>query len=570
MPKAQKSSTQDKPREWTLMFYFASDNPLAPGILSQLKSIQQAGFHPEVNVVAQYDPYTERAPLHVFDVNKIAKVTARKADTPYQIGVKPNDAFDTFVPNLVLDKLWIEKENVAMVKAAMGEPGANYQQPRPPNPFKKKKANAADNGQEPGPRDSLESFINFCHESYPARHYMLFILGHGLVVGNDMFLFDEHAAQRSLSLKDMGKLLSSFRKKVNKAGQEFEFLSLHSCSMSALEVAYELQDTANYMLASEGPAFVGSWPYRQILMRIFQDVVEREPNVQNTLKKIFSYCLHNSTDFQLAGYSFDLCLCNLSKVAQFKKPLSELSTTLAKAVPDRVAQECILLAHWDAQSYWGESYTDLYDFCLRLSKRCQEAQETSKANGKLRAIQGACDAVIKSLEPGEDKLIISSGIAGADYQYSHGLSVFFPWAEPGGKFWLEEYGAYRFNSGSSNTKWREFLSKYFASTIREPRGSESSAKGRSLRAPRREEILLDGMALRGTGSGGQLDGPPPEGGKGSGSDATGKGSGSDATGKGSGSDATGAFGGTVIKNYPHFTLAQPKTNDKRRAVRKKR
>ena len=33
-------------KEWTLMFYFASDNPLAAGIVSQLKSIKQAGFHP--------------------------------------------------------------------------------------------------------------------------------------------------------------------------------------------------------------------------------------------------------------------------------------------------------------------------------------------------------------------------------------------------------------------------------------------------------------------------------------------------------------------------------------------
>ncbi len=37
-------------KEWTLMFYFASDNPLAAGIVSQLKSIKQAGFHPEINV----------------------------------------------------------------------------------------------------------------------------------------------------------------------------------------------------------------------------------------------------------------------------------------------------------------------------------------------------------------------------------------------------------------------------------------------------------------------------------------------------------------------------------------
>jgi hypothetical protein len=32
--------------------------------------------------------------------------------------------------------------------------------------------------------------------------------------------------------------------------------------MSAVEVAYELKGKADYMIASQGLSFVGSWPYR--------------------------------------------------------------------------------------------------------------------------------------------------------------------------------------------------------------------------------------------------------------------------------------------------------------------
>ena len=53
---------------------------------------------------------------------------------------------------------------------------------------------------------------------------------------------------------------------------ELELLSFHSCSMSGLEVAAELEGTAKYILASQGPALVGSWPYRQILLRVFNDL----------------------------------------------------------------------------------------------------------------------------------------------------------------------------------------------------------------------------------------------------------------------------------------------------------
>lgn len=33
----------DKEREWTVMFYRASDDPLAPSVVSQLKAIKDAG-----------------------------------------------------------------------------------------------------------------------------------------------------------------------------------------------------------------------------------------------------------------------------------------------------------------------------------------------------------------------------------------------------------------------------------------------------------------------------------------------------------------------------------------------
>src|ERR1041385_1249762 len=90
-------------KKWTLMFYFASDNPLAPGVVSQLKSIQQAGFHPDANVIARFVPEVENAPAQIFDVNLIKKL---RAGGRHKIGVTANDPF---VPSLVRDRLWGEQ-----------------------------------------------------------------------------------------------------------------------------------------------------------------------------------------------------------------------------------------------------------------------------------------------------------------------------------------------------------------------------------------------------------------------------------------------------------------------------
>jgi hypothetical protein len=477
-------------KEWTLMFYFASDNPLAPSIVSQLKAIKQAGYHPEANVIAQFDPQTAGTPTHVFDVNLVEKLKSRGEAN---IGFGSNDPF---VRKLMDDKLWRDqkdrdgkfiKERIRETLNGSLAEGFAYDPPEPPPDRNGREPGASGEPTELGPKKSLGKFLKFCSDNYPARHYMLFILGHGLVVGNDVFLFDEHADEPSLSLLGLGEVISEFKREVDKQGSAFELIGFHSCSVSSLEVAYELQGTANYMLASQGPAFVGSWPYRQILIRIFNDLEElrvngRKVDVKEMLGKIFSYCLHNSGDFMLAGYSFDLCLCNLDKVAEIKKPLEELADTLVYGLANPLIRDAIVLAHWKAQSFWQESYTDLFDFCLCLSNHCNEYERaTGEMSETMTNIYRACGEVMARLEKerprsDDDNFIVRAEFAGPAYQYSHGQSVFFPWAEPSSDSpIMESYRRYRFRE----TSWHTFLEKYFAETLRETRKSEAAAAAAS-------------------------------------------------------------------------------------------
>ncbi|HEX8845171.1 MAG TPA: clostripain-related cysteine peptidase [Pyrinomonadaceae bacterium] len=515
-----------KEREWTLMFYFASDNPLAPGVVTQLKAIKEAGFHPNVNVVTQFDPQTVGTPTHIFDVNIIEKL---KTHGGSNIGFCASD--DPFVRDLLEDKLWrnqktrcgdkVREKFKELLKSCHNI--NDYDPPLPPANRGGRAYPARGVPQEPSPKESLESFLDFCRIRYPARHYMLFILGHGVVVGNDIFLFDEHADVQSLTLKELGQVLKTFKEEIDPEGSRLELISFHSCSVSALEVAYELKGTANelkgaanYMLATQGPAFVGSWPYRQILIRVFKE--GSKVNVKKLVVDIFYLCLYNSTDFLLAGYSFDLCLCNLDKVGDIKDGVQELARALIAAlelrkpgsatalplpckpetVPDMtralvglLAENFILLSHWKAQSYWQESYTDLVDFCICFIRLCDEYAEKSgdPLPCELERIKAACCKVRDLLKKEElkddpefkcyDKIIVRNEFAGPAYQYSHGLSVYFPWSEPeaDNPIWSQpkadppfvgEYEKYDFEE----TCWRAFLLRYFEVTKRETRMQE--------------------------------------------------------------------------------------------------
>ena len=618
-------------KEWTLMFYFASDNPLASTIVSQLKALKDAGYHPDANVIAQFDPHVVNTPVHVFDVNGVNKFwNPGKAE----VGFAPNDPF---IRDLVLDRLWGEKDEelrCAVVRhVQVHNSKMKFDPPKP---------SAAMSGEQ-DPKDALTNFLSFCREYYPARHYMLFILGHGQVVGNDTLLYDDHAggSKNSLLLTELGEVLRTFNSDVHNDREpgEVEMIGLHSCSMSAMEVAYELKGATNYLLASQGPAYVGSWPYKQILIRIFTDLncdltpadvngshkgrpgkqslvekllkpedpitrfvrnelttetkaalkkhkpgtrpdatlvsaivadlndllntkaiagseefikvpssngigqlkkldpselnatglrrfnrillaeafpeIARHPkvNLEAMLSKIFYYCLYNSFDYQLAGYPYDMCLANLTKVSGTEDAINNLADSLIKGLNDRnpITKQLILLAHWDAQSFYQEDYVDLYDFCCCLVRRYKETKRYVRPIQCIKAIVDACEEMMKVLEKGCDQMITHAAFSGAAFQYSHGMSIYFPWTEPvASDMWEKHYPEYRLNKA---TRWREFLKVYFKETMRQTRAKELEAVGQQPNPVPLSAELLELMGQIGAkvfDADGQLQKPGPD------------------------------------------------------------
>lgn len=441
--------------EWTIMVFFAGDPHLSPSMTAQLKAIKDAGFQENTSVLVHYDPNERGVATTTFDINSY-----RKKEKGTIIG----DGKDPYVRNLVEDAI----------------DGAH-------------KINTAD--------QSLRSFLEIgASEKYKAKHYMLFLVGHGVIVGNDMFLPDADP-QSGISLEQLGDTLRHFRGSIPKDA-EFELLGLHSCSMSGIEVAFELKNTARYMMATEGASFVASWPYRQLLKRILNAIDNTKPNklkreidseclinnntevdVDCLIKSIHGLSYHNSTDFMFSGLSADLCLCSLNEdlVDALKDPVEKLARALKEAMkptPDWDPEkewrgvELIKLAHLEAQSYFQETYTDLYDFCLCLSRRCDKDQQ-------FEDLKTACDEVITALAVGEKNVIVQSNHFGPLFQYSHGLSVFFPWQRPIeqepvalDENMMSRYEKYEFTKAFGKDSWLSFLKEYFTATQRKSREEE--------------------------------------------------------------------------------------------------
>lgn len=508
----------DEMKEWTIMFYFAGDNPLAPLVVPQLKSIKDAGFQQNTNVLVYFDPSERGVPTKIYDVNRNRKKARREKARQLARGqgkkISESDIGDGAEP--VVRNL---KEDEVTITGS--------------SPAARALKRVLEGNIELEADEALESFITFCREKHPARHYILFLVGHGLIVGNDAFLPDDNPVS-AITLLRLGEIMKGFADGVKKQEEKgaFELLALHSCSMSGIEVAYQLKGTANYMMATEGPTFAGDWHYRQMLKKSFNvadeenDVepgakkkgagqVVTDPKVLDLIESLYFLTLDNANDYNQAGYSHDLTLCSLApkKYEDLTVSIKNLAVKLREGLKQsrtddrgRRIKELVLLAHLESQSYWGESYTDLFDFCLCLSDRCDP-------NGDLKDIHEACTGVIDKLKPIRNNdilerfnaLVIHSDNVGWEFQYSHGFSVYFPWSKPietrsdekryaGAKATkarkatkaakdneqqkgaLQRYGEYaftkEFKAGSKDESWLSFLEVYFTETERaRPEGS---------------------------------------------------------------------------------------------------
>ena len=437
----QPSPTTNNLNNWTIMFFFASDMDLSPLNVSQIKTLKEAGFQKSTEVLLYFDSNEKGVPTRLFNVNR-----ERRGNPPQTyIG----DGRDPYVRNFLPDEI---------LPSDMDPQKGEYTTAL---------WKALPKGDSLRADKALENFIGYCVENHPAKHYLLFVVGHGQIVANDAFLFDENPAS-GITLIELGGILRRFTTKVEQQGGAFELLGLHSCSMSAIEVAYELKGTAKYMIASEGFSFVGSWPYRQLLKKIFNTTERNDDDVQTLIQRVYELSLYNATDFAFSGYSHDLALCSLApeKIEAFMVPFLRLTAILRQSLDDPRdprGRQFIQLAHLKSQSFWRESYTDIYDFCKCLKENYDDVGPVAKA----------CSDVMDVLKVQDDPftgLVVFSDNFGWEYQFAHGLSIYFPWNRPLGpvrKSPLYRYEKYAFSKDyPRGNSWHKFLDEYLKKTMR--------------------------------------------------------------------------------------------------------
>jgi hypothetical protein len=375
---------------WTIMVYISGDNVLDNFAIESLKKLRDgAGYG--VTVEFLFDPNQENEP---------------QRENSYD-GTQPMNA------SLFRE---LKNERTASQKGAPGVAPVNMAAPKTL-------------------KDFIDSVIPRTDALNDAnRHYGLILWGHG-----PELLFDaEQPPKNKSGAEPDGKYLTPAKlglalreakppvgerpkvglnpgEKATESSSKFDFIAFDACSMSMVEVAAELQEYAEFMIASQDDVPDQSFPYDKILPLFWKggDARDSCTKIPQEYKNAFR------DYFPAPGPVINITLSclNLQNIDKFTGLLRELSTELQRlAYASGDARKAIIRARSVSRDFVLGLYVDIYDFCQKL-----QAEENLDTD-----LKSICEKICIGLRDKGD-LVLDNQTNEQKNMQCHGLSIYLPY-----------------------------------------------------------------------------------------------------------------------------------------------
>jgi hypothetical protein len=277
-------------------------------------------------------------------------------------------------------------------------------------------------------------------------------------------------------------------------GQRLSILGFDSCVMGMLEVAYQFSPFADTLIASEGIVPEAGWTYGKILGCLAQN---NKLETKKVAEKFVTGFIESQDAYKIGGVSVDMAAWDFTPetkddghiwypgIDNLAEAIGYLATVLhecfrKKDLIYRQMERIVLQVHWKCQSYMFDQNIDLGDFCELLMKECKslvkDFKEALSENDVrfLKNVAEQCENVLEKL----NEFVIVSGYSGGKYQYSNGVSLFFPWTYETFETVRNNYEDLLFYKNMhpeyKKRSWFSFLELYLGKVAR--RGSEEPRK----------------------------------------------------------------------------------------------
>lgn len=204
---------------------------------------------------------------------------------------------------------------------------------------------------------TLQAFITFAVERYPAARTMLVLWGHGdgwcglCLDGSDDIL----------TLPELGSALASATAAM---GRGLDIVAVDSCAGATFEMLYELSSHSDFLVASENNVPFQGLPYTQIMNGLAAETGQ-------SAERFCSEIVRDYIESAWTGspYSTTMAAFNLSSMQLVFDHLSTLASTGSKY--ERIFHSALNDALASAEHYDTEWYVDFGDFMDELQGQDQ-------------------------------------------------------------------------------------------------------------------------------------------------------------------------------------------------------
>jgi len=351
-------------KDWTVLYYLNGNNDLEPHLVKNLMDVEKVGSSDRVTIAAQLS----RAPQKLVHGPGSRKKTRLDGDW-------------TGMRRYVV--------NAHSSRTRLGSVPVHLQEHSPNH----------------GEAATLRDFLRWGMENFPARHYMVVVGDHGKGFEGTGF---DYLHKDVLDLKE-------FRQALEESGLKPDVLVMDACEMGAVEVAYQLRDSARYLVASEEIIGTQGLPHREFLQHLSAQPELKPEALARELVQISSEDSFDDVERGKDPAAEQLAAIRLGQMEPLANRLAELGKALASSSWSRTRLKELIeeTQHFNLVSSQkpDSDYRDIAHFCQLLQAECPDAAVVLKAGAVEKALRAA---------------VLENHCSGQELTDGNGLSVYLP------------------------------------------------------------------------------------------------------------------------------------------------
>ena len=286
-------------------------------------------------------------------------------------------------------------------------------------------------------------FVSWGVQNYPAKHYMIDIWNHGngwekssrrSLINRDVS-YDDISGNK-ITTEQLGVAMSEIKSKI---GRNVDIVGYDACLMGMAEVAGEIVDSVDYMVASEDLEPGDGWPYDDFLTAMNKpEIVGSARSVAGALVDVYGASYQNgsqgNSSVTLSSFDLNAFKNSYSTFKNLADALNVVANTNPKALTNVVRK---------TRAFYVSEYRDLGSFLDQIQKQSL-----------------GVDAPVVSALASQLKEIVTANKPTGSFASVKGLSVTIPdssyfWSSHG-----KRYVGFQFDQATGWSKWIENMATF--------------------------------------------------------------------------------------------------------------